>query len=81
MNDLITENNYIYIPNFIFHERAVELSKKFINYCNSKQIQGDSQIPESSAAYNYVDFLELLEFFSLFSLPGITSLLSEASPG
>lgn len=60
MNELITENNYIFIPNFISPLRAAELAKKFIAFCKSNELPGDAQIPESHSAYNYIDFLELL---------------------
>lgn len=60
MNSIIEENSYIHIPNFISPERARELAKSFISYCKSNQVPGDKQIPESSSAYNYVDFIELL---------------------
>ena len=60
MNELITNNNYIHIPNFIPPERAKELAKQFIAFCNENNLQGDAQIPESHSAYNYHGFLELL---------------------
>lgn len=60
MNELIKENNYIYIPNFISPERASELANRFIKCCKEKNLDGDSQIPESHSVYNYIDFLELL---------------------
>jgi len=60
MNEIIKENNYIHIPNFISTERANELAKKFIKCCAENDLDGDSQIPESHSVYNYIDFLELL---------------------
>jgi Rps23 Pro-64 3,4-dihydroxylase Tpa1-like proline 4-hydroxylase len=60
MNDLIKQNNYIYIPNFISPERANELAKNFINFCKQQKLSGDSQAENSHSAYNYIDFLELL---------------------
>ena len=60
MNELIKENNFIYIENFISPERAKELAKRFIAFCEKNQLPGDIQIPESHSAYNYIDFLELL---------------------
>ena len=60
MNELITENNYIFIPNFISPQRATELANRFIKFCKDNNLDGDSQIPESHSVYNYVDFLELL---------------------
>lgn len=60
MNEIIKNNNYIHIPNFISPERANELAKKFIKCCSENELGGDSQIPESHSVYNYIDFLELL---------------------
>lgn len=60
MNEIIKENNYIHIPNFISTERANELAKKFTKCCAENDLDGDSQIPESHSVYNYIDFLELL---------------------
>lgn len=60
MNPAITENNYLYIPNFIGTERARELAKSFIQFANETELTGDSQIRESQSCYNFNDFLELL---------------------
>lgn len=60
MNEIIKENNYLYIPNFISPERATELANKFIKCCKENNLEGDNQIPESHSVYNYIDFLELL---------------------
>ena len=60
MNEIIKENNYIYIPNFISPERATELANRFIKCCKENNLDGDNQIPESHSVYNYIDFLELL---------------------
>lgn len=60
MNPMLTENNYVYVPNFITPERAKLLANNFENFCKENNLQGDDQAPESSSYYNYVDFLELL---------------------
>lgn len=60
MNEIIKENNYIYIPNFISPERATELANRFIKCCKENNLDGDEQTPESHSVYNYIDFLELL---------------------
>jgi hypothetical protein len=60
MNEQITKNNYIIIPNFISSYRANKLKDEFVDYCKRNNIQGDSQIPSSSSDYNYISFLELL---------------------
>lgn len=60
MNQQLIDNNYIYIPNFISVDRARELANKFTNFCINNNIEGDTQAENSHAAYNYIDFLELL---------------------
>ncbi len=60
MNEQLTENNYIIIPNFISEERAEDLRVEFNNYCEVNNIPGDAQITESHSAHNYISFLELL---------------------
>jgi predicted 2-oxoglutarate/Fe(II)-dependent dioxygenase YbiX len=60
MNNLLTENNYIIIPNFIQPFRAQELAKLFEEYCVENNLEGDSQSPNSYSKYNFINFLELL---------------------
>lgn len=60
MHELIKNNNYLHIPDFISPERARELSKRFTNFCKSQNLSGDIQAENSHSAYNYIDFLELL---------------------
>jgi predicted 2-oxoglutarate/Fe(II)-dependent dioxygenase YbiX len=60
MNEKLTENNYIIIPNFISKERAEDLRIEFNNHCENHNTLGDTQIPESHSEYNYISFLELL---------------------
>lgn len=60
MNKYISEANFVYCKNFISPEQARELAKEFIQFCNENNVQGDTQISESSACYNYISFLELL---------------------
>jgi hypothetical protein len=60
MNPLLTENNYVYIPNFISSERAKLLANNFESFCNENDLVGDDQAPNSNTCYNYIDFLELL---------------------
>lgn len=60
MNNFIKENNFMYIPEFISSERAIELAKQFRNFCKMNNQPGDSQVENSSATYNYIAFLELL---------------------
>lgn len=60
MNQKLVQNNYIVIPNFISSYRAIELGNKFREYCKLKNLDGDSQAPQSHSKYNYISFLELL---------------------
>jgi len=60
MNTLLTENNYIYIPNFISEASAKVMASNFKNYCKNNNISGDEQAPNSFSEYNFIDFLELL---------------------
>ena len=60
MNRFLLENNYLVIPNFINSHKASILAKEYKNHCDSHQIDGDSQAPNSHSSYNYLSFLELL---------------------
>lgn len=60
MNKSLTENNYIYIPNFISQAAAKVMASNFKTHCKENEIQGDNQAPNSSAEYNFIDFLEML---------------------
>lgn len=60
MNQQLVNNNFIYIPNFISTDRAMELANKFSNFCITNDLEGDTQAENSHSAYNYIDFLELL---------------------
>jgi hypothetical protein len=60
MNKLIENSNYIYIKNFISSERSYELAKEFIRFTKENNINNDTQVQNSQAHYNHIDFLELL---------------------
>jgi predicted 2-oxoglutarate/Fe(II)-dependent dioxygenase YbiX len=60
MNISLKENNYIYIPNFISESQAKLISKNFKHFCETNNIEGDSQVEGAPSQYNYIDFLELL---------------------
>lgn len=60
MNNGLTENNYIYIPNFISEAAAKVMASNFKSHCRENEVQGDNQAPNSSAEYNFIDFLEML---------------------
>lgn len=60
MNNQLIENNYIIIPSFISSDKAIKLGNEFKNYCENLNLQGDTQVPQSYSAYNYISFLEIL---------------------
>lgn len=60
MNQQLTDNNYIVIPNFISPYRANKLKEDYLHYAESNNLNGDEQVPNSSSIYNYISFLELL---------------------
>jgi len=55
MND-----TYKIVKDFIPVDRSLHLSEKFKNYCKRKMVDGDPQVPNAPAVYNYLYFLELL---------------------
>lgn len=60
MKQLLKDNNYIFVPNFIEKQRAKVLAKTFQDHCAKNNLIGDSQAPNSHSKYNFIDFLELL---------------------
>jgi predicted 2-oxoglutarate/Fe(II)-dependent dioxygenase YbiX len=60
MNNLLKENNYIIIPNFISSYKAKILYDEYLSYCESESPPGDAQSPRSNSNYNYISFLEML---------------------
>jgi Rps23 Pro-64 3,4-dihydroxylase Tpa1-like proline 4-hydroxylase len=60
MNQLLKDNNYIFLPNFIETNRAKELAKEFKEFCVKNNLNGDTQSPNSHSKYNFINFLELL---------------------
>jgi hypothetical protein len=60
MNQKLLDNNYIIIPKFISSYRANKLKDEFVEFSKKNNLEGDSQAPNSSVAYNYISFLELL---------------------
>jgi len=61
MNSL-KNKKYKIIKNFIGRSTAIELAKEFEEYCDSNNIQGDDQVPGSSAVNNYIPFVEMLTY-------------------
>jgi predicted 2-oxoglutarate/Fe(II)-dependent dioxygenase YbiX len=60
MNQKLTEDNYIIVPNFISSSRATELAKKFKEYTETYNLSSDPQVPGSDAKFDYIPFVELL---------------------
>jgi alkylated DNA repair dioxygenase AlkB len=60
MNSLLQQNSFLYVPNFISHDKAVYLAKEFFRLEESGQYNKDRQAPKSPSIYNFKPFLELL---------------------
>jgi hypothetical protein len=62
MNDLFEKNGFLVIKNFISKEKAKQLSKEFIEFCdkNPSKCNSDLQVPNTPAKSNYISFLEIL---------------------
>jgi len=60
MNNNLTKDNFLYLPNFITPEQARELAEEFKNFANETGRKQDIQAPLSQSAYDYIGFLELL---------------------
>lgn len=56
----LNENNYVIIRQFIPRTRAIQLSSEFKTSCENLNVNGDRQVPNSYAVYNYISFLEIL---------------------
>lgn len=72
MSDL-SNNGYQIVKQFIEPERAQRLSNSFRDFCISKNVEGDSQVPTSCSYYNYIKFVQLL----VEKIPHINSILGE----
>ena len=60
MNEKLTENNYLIVPNFISAERADSLASDFKDYANKFDIKNDPQVEKCLGKYDYISFVELL---------------------
>jgi len=60
MNEKLTENNYLIVPNFISNERASALSEDFNEYAVTHDIKNDPQVDKCLGKYDYISFVELL---------------------
>jgi hypothetical protein len=60
MKQEIVTNQYLRIPEFISRDQAKELAKQFKEHALSSKLQGDDQVPNSLAAYDFLPFVRLL---------------------
>ena len=60
MNEKLTENNYLIVPNFISAERASVLADDFSDYATTYDIKNDPQVDKCLGKYDYISFVELL---------------------
>jgi hypothetical protein len=60
VNPKLESNNYLYVPQLISADRAVEMSNHFRGFAQNNILEQDHQAPNSPAIYNYQPFLELL---------------------
>jgi len=60
MRQVLLDNNYIHLPQFISADRAKAIALEFKQYAKEYVLPGDEQAPNSSSAYNHVAFAELL---------------------
>jgi len=70
--DLI-QNSYVYVPRFVDPNEAAAYSADFSAYCTNMLVDGDPQVPNSSAVYNFLPFVRLL----VQKVPHVTELLGE----
>ena len=73
MKEVLYQNNFILLPNFIEKRRADILKNEFELFCTENKISGDDHVPESFSLNNYVSFLELL----CEKTPEISSIIEE----
>lgn len=59
-NKFLEENYYITVPEFVETKVAYSLSQSFKEFCTTKNIKEDDQVPGSQGYYNYLDFVQLL---------------------
>lgn len=69
----IIQNNYLYIPGFINPQKALDLTKEFKEHCIKFKLQGDPQVPNSHAMYDFMSFVRLL----VEKVPEVSELLGE----
>jgi alkylated DNA repair dioxygenase AlkB len=60
VNEFLLKNNYLVVEKFIKKKEAKEIAASYEAYALENKLEGDNQIPNSMACYNYKRFLELL---------------------
>ena len=53
INEKLTENNFMIVPNFISAERASDLAKEFNLYAEEFDITNDPQVDKCLGKYDY----------------------------
>ena len=66
MDNILEKNNYLVIRNFIAPDRARNLHREFVEYCDDNDLVADDQVFSSQVQYDYISFLELLNEKSTF---------------
>lgn len=69
----IIQNNYLYVPEFINSQQALDLAKAFKDHCTKFNLNGDPQAPNSHSMYDFMPFLRLL----VEKVPEVSDLLGE----
>lgn len=73
MNRDLIDNNYIIVPQFLEQDIAINYANHFKKFCENNNVEGDWQVPTSSAFHNFLPFLELL----IEKIPHVTSIVGE----
>lgn len=60
MNPILLKQGYLHVPAFITQREALHLATEFKKFTTQQKLDGDHQVPLSSAAYNYLPFVLLL---------------------
>ena len=73
LNEKLTENNYMVVPNFISGERASALAEDFNEYATTYDIKNDPQVDKCLGKYDYIQVKKRYNFkaISLFILSSI----------
>lgn len=60
MNNILTEQNYLIVPQFIAEKKALLLHEEFIRCAKHFKWAGDNSVPKSASVYNYLPALEIM---------------------